>query len=577
MASVSSLLSSAQATQSKIQSANDAEVAYEWSQSAQTYDDYLAYQSYLTGAASSTTDPTKQLSYTTKLSDAFSSYATNEIQRQSEAVAEGQSTLQDKMDTVSGLYSQAASLGNENLAQNLRSTWDSLSVEAQNQATAAASASTAATTAADTALKNQVSDYKDQLSQVTDAFTKAFTAGETPQEQKANIAALNAQLPANLQIPEGSTVFDVAASVSQQMSQIYQQAIAQAGDDSTVRTLQGELNDYQTGTVLKLPSVNGGSINLTADDVSKQLAANNVGQNMFTTVNTANGQAFVQNKINNYEFGHDANGNVVALPTYSQSGMNLSGTVTDSNGKPINVTDAAGKTSQATYDALLKQAGFSVTNSNGSYIVQDTTGKNRLDGQDSAQVYQDSSGHLQFANNDNQIYNLEFDGNGKFVKAGQQTANPFLTQYSAGSRGADTPYFEAHQDQAAEAIGTAGLLTPQTIAQFNKSVGVNKNPILNSPQITPNALPQFSATQVLQGAANLQARTASLQAPQVVTAPGPQLQSPNIAQAIQSNAPATISIAKPTAPQPAITNLGYKGPSTSVGISGKAPTFNIGF
>lgn len=579
MASVSSLLKSAQSTQQKIQDANDAEVAYEWSQSAQTYDDYTAYQQYLNNQLSSTTDPTKALSYTTKLSDAFSSYANNEIQRQTQAITEGNATIDDKMSTVEGLYNQAVGLGDENLAQNLVSTWDSLSVQKQNEAQAALTASTAATTAAATALKNQVSDYKDQLTGITQAVTKAFTQATTPQEQAANIAAINAQLPSNLQIPEGSSIYDVAASVAQNMSAIYQQAIAAAPDDATARTLQGEANDYQTGTVLSLPSTNGSSINLNLDDLQKQIAASNVGQNIYTAVNTANGQAFVQNKLDNYQFGHDANGNVVAVPTYSMQGMNPNSTVTDTAGNPINIKGTDGKSSQATYEGLLKNAGFAVTDSDGSLLVQDTTGQNRLNGTDSAQVYMGPDGRLQFNDNENNQYDLSFDKNGTFNGVNKQIANPFLEQYSTSYRGNDTPYFENHQDQAQEAIGTAGLLTPETIAQFNNSVGINKNPILSGGDIAASTLPSFSTTGVLQNAASVQAnnnaRQLALQAPQIATAPVPQIQAPNIAQSILSSRPnASITVAKPTAPTATISTQPVNNNPT-VSVQTKAPSFNI--
>lgn len=134
MASISSLLKSAAAARSRIRSQEDAIVAYNWENSAQTYEDFLEYQKYLTDRADDPdVDPSDALSYQTKLRAARRSYTSNELQRQQMAIMEGRATTQDKMNKVKELYDQAIENEDYNLAQNLVSQWDSLSVQLQNE------------------------------------------------------------------------------------------------------------------------------------------------------------------------------------------------------------------------------------------------------------------------------------------------------------------------------------------------------------------------------------------------------------------------------------------------------------
>lgn len=144
MPNISSLLKSAAATRQKIQNQQDAYAAFDWENSAQTYDDYVQYSNYLEKASKSTNDPSQLLTYATKTRSARRSYVSNELQRQQMAIMEGRATTQDKMKSVQDLYYQAVDNGDMNLAQNLLSQWDTLSVKAQNEAQAATKAYAAA-------------------------------------------------------------------------------------------------------------------------------------------------------------------------------------------------------------------------------------------------------------------------------------------------------------------------------------------------------------------------------------------------------------------------------------------------
>lgn len=133
MPSVSSLLKSALATQEKIRKQEDAIVAFNWESSLQTYQDFVEYEKYLNQRAQETSDPSDQLTYQTKIRSARRTYTSNEIQRQQMAIMEGRGNIQTKMDSIKNLYEQALDNGDLNLAQNLVSQWDSLSIQQQNE------------------------------------------------------------------------------------------------------------------------------------------------------------------------------------------------------------------------------------------------------------------------------------------------------------------------------------------------------------------------------------------------------------------------------------------------------------
>ena len=133
MPSVSSLLRSAESTQKKVRQQEDAIQAYIWESSAQTYDDFVEYQKHLNERIKTVTDPSDALSYQTKLRSANRTFTSNEIQRQQMAIMEGRGNTQSKMDAVYALWQRAISTEDYNLAQNLASQWDTLSVKLQNE------------------------------------------------------------------------------------------------------------------------------------------------------------------------------------------------------------------------------------------------------------------------------------------------------------------------------------------------------------------------------------------------------------------------------------------------------------
>jgi hypothetical protein len=137
MPGITSLLKSAQAAQKKVRQQEDAIENYNWQSSAQTYDDFVNYSKYLKQRLSTASDVSEQLGYQTTLRSAQRSYTSNEIQRATQAVMSGNATTGDKMDTVRNLFKQAIANNDANLAQNLFSTWQTLSIQQQNEQAAA--------------------------------------------------------------------------------------------------------------------------------------------------------------------------------------------------------------------------------------------------------------------------------------------------------------------------------------------------------------------------------------------------------------------------------------------------------
>lgn len=176
MPTTTSLLKSAAATRKKIQGQQDALVAFEWENSAQTYQDFQTYSKYLEDRQKEASDPSEALSYATKQRSARRSYTSNELQRQQLGIMEGRATTADKMAAVKDLYFQAIENGDLNLAQNLYSQWDALSIKLQNeQETAAKQFASASSAAKD--------NFKDSLIKGFDDVTLPSGQTVTPLAQ----------------------------------------------------------------------------------------------------------------------------------------------------------------------------------------------------------------------------------------------------------------------------------------------------------------------------------------------------------------------------------------------------------
>lgn len=166
--SAGSLIRAAEAEYNRIQAYNDAEAAMAWDLSAKTPEDYKTYSEYLAKRAKSVenSDPSKALSLTRTGISANRTYVSAEIGRVSTQIKYGNMSSRDKYARMVGLYEQAVSNGDGNLAQSLESQLASLSITIQNEEQSAAGrASSAATSSTKKQIDTTVKKYDEWLKQ----------------------------------------------------------------------------------------------------------------------------------------------------------------------------------------------------------------------------------------------------------------------------------------------------------------------------------------------------------------------------------------------------------------------------
>lgn len=339
---VTSLLKSAASTRKKVLAQEDAFAAYDWENSAQTKSDFLNYRKYLQNRQTISADPSDKLSYATKMRSAQRSYTSNEIQRQTQAVQEGGGTLQGKQSTVLSLYQQAVANGDYNLAQNLASQYDSLSIQIQNQAqTAGRAGSAAASTALNKAVKESIKTVKENVNTLNTLFKELG-----PNELQKQIS----QLAPQLGLSKDATYFDTIAALAGMASDVYKSAINQATTQEEADSLQNKYDTFVAGSSkdsITLPSSTGGNIKVSLQDLKDQVDAARVGETVFQQA----GNGFIKNTKTGFVWGRDANGGYRQIPLYNPS-SNFTSQV--SKGK-----DAQGKdTGFYSYKELLQNAGF---------------------------------------------------------------------------------------------------------------------------------------------------------------------------------------------------------------------------
>lgn len=203
---VSSLISAANAAASRAATYNDQAAAFQFDMSAKTADDYATYKKYLDGRVAATTnsDPTKALSLTRTAVTANRSFNSAEINRATTSVKFGNETSRDKYSTLANLQQQATANGDDNLAQSLWGQMASLSVQIQNEDSAAASAATAEGNKAAAAAKKGYTDAIAERETGIKELDGAKLRGEiTPAEydnQKAQLYQGNDQTPGILSL-----------------------------------------------------------------------------------------------------------------------------------------------------------------------------------------------------------------------------------------------------------------------------------------------------------------------------------------------------------------------------------------
>lgn len=475
---VSSLLNSAQSVANQVQAFQDEQVANEWDNSAQTYSDFLAYSNYLDAQAKKTTDPTKQLTYTNKVETARRSYVSNEVQRLSQQVIEGSISNVDKYNEMVKLYYQANDNGDYNLAQNIHSQLDSLSVTIQNEQKAAATASSEARTQAAIDIDNTLQDYKQQIKDNVSATLQEYSSLG----------------PDKFQQEYGSDIFSVLYNAINSQNpdnpglvQLYQAAIANTPDAAKARSYQTDLNNIINGQAqFNLPGVG----NIGLKDIEDQVYAQSIGESLYDTVETANGVQFKKNQVTGYQYGRDENGNYKLMPVY--------------NSNSDFTSNVPGKKGNQSYQALLKNAGFDVLTSGNTLTVRNNGFLNQAgipQGQE-VQLYVDANGNLQVVNGNKQ-YNLNFDQKtGKYLGLQEQTPNP-INLVPTGTQEFsrfNNRYFASQGQDFLDSLNAGTIATIDTTSPFARPIAPStliSNGLATQLQ-TPAVVP-LSAPKPIQG------------------------------------------------------------------------------
>lgn len=181
--SINSLLASARAARNRQRSYEDAVAAFDWQNSTQTYDDFLAYSQYLDQRIQTAADAREQLAYMTTKRTVNRTFTSAEIQRQSIDVLTGRGTNTDKYNAMLALYNRAVNLGDFNNAQNLEQQLYNLQITLQNE-------QEAAQRAANTAALNGVKSAEEMVDAFEGDGEVVFPDGTTLK----GIGALNKEL-----------------------------------------------------------------------------------------------------------------------------------------------------------------------------------------------------------------------------------------------------------------------------------------------------------------------------------------------------------------------------------------------
>lgn len=309
MASITSLLKSAQAAREKIQNTQDAIYEYQYQLSPKTYNDFVDFQNYFQDRLNKTSDPSDMLTLTKKINSARSGYISNEIQRASIDVIEGRSTNTEKYGKIVDLFYQALDNGNYDLAQSLNLQLDNLSVTIQNE-------QEAAQRVAGTLAMNGFKSVK----QLNTAITKGLDPVALPDGSYIkSIPMLEEELKTN-----GSTQFGLFTELEESINTLrqtaldaYQSATTQEAVDSIESTFGELLTGQKTFTI--------GGVSLTGEEIglaARSAMANNPLYSAEQVYNEATGsQEFklTKNKIDNFVWVVNDDGTYSAVQERTKS------------------------------------------------------------------------------------------------------------------------------------------------------------------------------------------------------------------------------------------------------------------
>jgi hypothetical protein len=388
--STSSLLNSANARRNKIQQQEDDLVAFEYSLSSKTYDDFVAYSNYLQDRQSKAPDASSQLTYTKAIVGARKGYISNEIQRANIDLVEGNTDNRGKYGRMVDLYYQAINNGDYDLAQSLNLQLDNLSVKIQVEDQAKADS---AQRVAKSMASAGVTSLKDMVSQIKDGI-EGLDVNGTPVKP---IKMLNDELAKGKNVNSYfAELFNTTKALQSLVGDAYngatdQETVNKFEQDSTLRDIIN--GDAKFGAVI---GTNGSTKNLSMDDIEtayRSQLANNPIYSISSSLDQKDGSqkfTFKENKVDDFVWTRNDDGSYSATPvrtTVTDPNQQLNTRLTnegyvvgkDKNGKDIvntGQTDKSGnfkpgspdikKGDDITIGNRLKDLGFYGTGAGGS-------------------------------------------------------------------------------------------------------------------------------------------------------------------------------------------------------------------
>jgi len=334
MASTSALLKSAASRKAAIQAEQNRIVDMEWSLSAKTADDYNTYVAHYQEIAKSARS-TDALTYMNKVTSARKAYISNELQRSSINVLEGNATNDDKLNSLVGFYSQAVDAGDMDLAQSLRLQVDNLYQTIQTQKQASMNLATQAYNAGYTTAKDFIDDLKKGIvspfaddQQLTARYINDKLVSEGPDLLSEEIQAASQKYGIPMASFEDITLYLADNTIANVTAYRDSYPVGSA----EYKNLDNQVTEFKTKAVYDIPGMK-----ISYDDL--KAAADNVRAGLpsaITLKSTEKGYVFELNKVANWTTIPDGNGGYMLAPNYVSSGdvrFNESGTNT---GTPSN-------------------------------------------------------------------------------------------------------------------------------------------------------------------------------------------------------------------------------------------------
>lgn len=328
-ASVSTLIRSANSAATAKAEYEDKIKSMEWENSAQTDADYQEYSKYLSSRIDKLTKvgslsaASKAATLTSTAQSATRSWVSNSIQRTTQAVIDGSASSTDKLEQIRNLYYMAVDSGDENLAQNLYSQYQSYDMQVQKEAIAAQNAAEALAEKNAKAMKagydsaiDLIENNIDDLGRLIKSGEQAVLTKEEKEQSKQIIANLKAA-GVDVSGMEGKAMNN-GSLVSGALDALYELNKQAAIALNPTNPDQAQTY-YDKMEAIYNSRADGGSIKVAGIDMTKEIADQWAAQPlMYHSDMDVNGQVSLVKSVPT-GFAYDASGRVI--PVFNENNL----------------------------------------------------------------------------------------------------------------------------------------------------------------------------------------------------------------------------------------------------------------